>query len=1048
LLTDKAYGIFLGKQNITKMQITKKIGVGSLLAVLLFSLASILYHPGATAAYGTVSYNGKRYYPIKDNQLDFGLPTPPYKRTSLPSDCYGGGIVVVDSPGSSSGTVYQTTGDPIQGLGGLGGQLNTIAGAEGLSDKCYVINSVGQAVTIDAKGNAKNVTAPPEKLTSCSANFNSAFSWIVCPMLDLADKIIGVAYAQVEGQLCFNTGNVSSTGGPTCGGANGLSASVQRAWNVFKNIASAVVIIVMLIVVIAQAVSSETFLSAYTVRKMLPRLVAAVILMQLSWPLLKYSIDLSNDAGKAIGDLMMAPFGGPANMKLSALIGHGVKDATGTGAGQFTFDLFTVIASVAALYYLIPALPLLALYVLVGVFIAFFVLVVRKLLIIMLVILAPLAFIAWVIPGTETYWKMWKDNLVKLLLMFPMIMAMLSAGRILAYITANAGNAGLMAPLRPAIIHVGPLPVPYVASVTGFADLAIIIGAFFAPYFLIPKTYSWGGSLMRQAGGYLEKGTERFSKKPQEYLQKNEEGWREERRRRSQERVSGHREYGEYTGPLTSRIDKLRSGQWNPLLGRKDSRRRFEAVAGYAAAGRASSGKTAETANAAAEQLFDSAQDHDYVSRMLMRGEKFDYIDKRGRTRTFDPRNNGYLRAAGAKGIAKYGTDGSNQAFQAEIDRMRAAGGDESLLAEQILDDNVQSMKSKMDSMYRGFNRTAYVSHLASNPGDIQGATRAARSASIKSSVQSMKDSWFDGMDTVEAETLLGGLSHGIASGDPDSKALMKKLWQNYKDASANPNIHITPGVHKAFKAYADGNVTTTPDGKSVSGLDTINKRREGEVQDTIKGDVEEGGKIIRYGTADRPQDTIKVREHRVLDEIVRDEANLNLIRDIGAIDFMTHFDANGSQIRPISRGETAAHQATRATTTSAETAARTEATTPTTSPRPSASSIGQQAEKTAGQAAVPVYSPAARAEHAGEGLTGTAGTIPIDHETFAETVTQATRRGIREGLREARKDGVLGESPRGRTGWSSPPEYPPAPESENPPPPTEEPPDHPAFRQ
>jgi hypothetical protein len=198
---------------------------------------------------------------------------------------------------------------------------------------------------------------------SCESGFVHAFSWIVCPSLSLIDGIINAAYGQVENQLCFNTGPTSSTGGVVCDTTDSLGDGVKTSWNIFKNIASALLVIVMLVMVISQAVGGGPF-DAYTVRKMLPKLVAAVIIMQLSYVLLRYAIDLSNDAGKAIGQLIMAPFGGPENMNLGDMIGRAVSTAAGdkSSAGGFItqsgFDVFSSIAAVSIFYYAIPALPL------------------------------------------------------------------------------------------------------------------------------------------------------------------------------------------------------------------------------------------------------------------------------------------------------------------------------------------------------------------------------------------------------------------------------------------------------------------------------------------------------------------------------------------------------------------------------------------------------------------------------------------------------------------------------------------------------------------
>src|SRR5581483_11536672 len=117
------------------------------------------------------------------------------------------------------------------------------------------------------------------------------------------------------------------------------------------------------------------------------------------------------------GSLMMAPFGGSQNLTLDKLMGSAFNVHT-VGTNN-TFAFFTVLAAGTAAFIIsIPTLALMALYVVMALLTAFVVLIFRKLLIILLVILAPVALIAWIMPGTEKYWDLWKNNFSKLLLMF------------------------------------------------------------------------------------------------------------------------------------------------------------------------------------------------------------------------------------------------------------------------------------------------------------------------------------------------------------------------------------------------------------------------------------------------------------------------------------------------------------------------------------------------------------------------------------------------------------------------------------------------------
>jgi len=104
----------------------------------------------------------------------------------------------------------------------------------------------------------------------------------------------------------------------------------------------------------------------------------------------------------------------------------------------------------------------------------------RKVIVVFLLVLAPMAIVFWILPGTDKWWKMWKDNFVKLMLMFPIIIGFVSAGRIFAYIASGMGNDN---------------------SINFF----VILIAYFGPLFLIPKTFSMGGQLMTWGANGINK---------------------------------------------------------------------------------------------------------------------------------------------------------------------------------------------------------------------------------------------------------------------------------------------------------------------------------------------------------------------------------------------------------------------------------------------------------------------------------------------------------------------------------------------------------------
>lgn len=216
---------------------------------------------------------------------------------------------------------------------------------------------------------------------------------------------------------------------------------------------------------------------AYTVKKVLPRLVAAVILINLSWFIFTSMISLTNIVSYGLEAIIAAPFGGTTGG--NALINDPLSSAMAAadlGNGAY----FTTLAGMAAVGYLLAASV--GIFAVVSIVVGFLVLAIRRILLIVLILIAPIALVAWILPGTQKFWKMWWDNFTKLLLMFPLIVIMVTAGAALARVVAAAGSDST-----------GSEPVTVV----------LIFACVFAPFFLIPKTYNLAGAGLGLAAGWI-----------------------------------------------------------------------------------------------------------------------------------------------------------------------------------------------------------------------------------------------------------------------------------------------------------------------------------------------------------------------------------------------------------------------------------------------------------------------------------------------------------------------------------------------------------------
>jgi hypothetical protein len=275
---------------------------------------------------------------------------------------------------------------------------------------------------------------------------------------------------QINGMLVLGTGNNPQSDNPNyifadssgaCGAKNGVCDSYYKAWQSFQRIALGLLVIVGLIILISQALGME-ILDAYTIRKMLPRVLIATIAIVLSWQLMRFFVTVSNDLGYGIGSLLWSPFHtlhtqiNPSATSVLAGLGIGFS----AGAVLDAFGLLSFIGTAA-----------------IAVLVTFLVLIVRQIAVILLIIFAPIAILAYVLPNTQRVFRFWWESFSKLLLMFPLIVAFITAGYIFSAISASQSH--------------------------DFINETIAFIAYFAPYFAIPLTFRLSGAMMSTVGNAI-----------------------------------------------------------------------------------------------------------------------------------------------------------------------------------------------------------------------------------------------------------------------------------------------------------------------------------------------------------------------------------------------------------------------------------------------------------------------------------------------------------------------------------------------------------------
>jgi hypothetical protein len=238
--------------------------------------------------------------------------------------------------------------------------------------------------------------------------------------------------------------------------------AAQKAASTFRNIGIALVVIAGLFMVIAEA-SGWQVVDAYTIRKLMPRLALVLVGIALAWPIMRLIVTLTNDLGGLIHSVFLQLAGDV----------QATGDVVGTGS-SITAVLGWILVG-GGLFITLGVLGMLSLLgtIVLALFIGFLVLGVRQLVVLMCIILAPLALASYVLPGTQKLWTFWKNTFITTLLMYPLIMGFIGAGKAMAYLL-GATKAG---------------------STDNIMQLLVII-VYFAPYFMLPFAFKMAGGLM------------------------------------------------------------------------------------------------------------------------------------------------------------------------------------------------------------------------------------------------------------------------------------------------------------------------------------------------------------------------------------------------------------------------------------------------------------------------------------------------------------------------------------------------------------------------
>lgn len=386
------------------------------------------------------------------------------------------------SPGTNLDTIptsppeFTTCGDLVKAINGDSGKNNGLADAyqaylikdKGVKDT----SNPGQSCNVPGATVDSNGQPCPAGTDATSCNIPQ-LGWILCPVLTTAGSLADSAYGFLaDGFLKTDPSLVNTDPKATNPDGSLIGTGTYTAWGIMRNFANVAFVIVFLIVIFSQLTSVG--LANYSLKKMLPKLVIAAILVNLSFFICQVAVDLSNIIGYSLKDV----FAGITTQVTSAA--PAVPSGTQDGGNVFG-GLATLALTGALVWVNIGAFFVMVAGALVALLMIFVILIARKALIVLLIVIAPLAFVAYLLPNTEGWFKKWQQWLIGILMLFPIIGVVYGGSLLASAVLMQVAGTDVVMRIAAAAVGVIPLfVVPFIlkSSLNAIGGIGGKINAF------------------------------------------------------------------------------------------------------------------------------------------------------------------------------------------------------------------------------------------------------------------------------------------------------------------------------------------------------------------------------------------------------------------------------------------------------------------------------------------------------------------------------------------------------------------------------------------
>jgi hypothetical protein len=269
-----------------------------------------------------------------------------------------------------------------------------------------------------------NGNASGNQASECDSLGDFSFRWIACPLLTATNAFIVALDNLIQTQLHYDTTIFDRT--------TKQGEAFYNAFSTFRSIAYIGILFGGLIMVFSQAINLQIF-EAVTIRRALPKLLIAIVILTLLWPGLQLFVTFSNDVGHWLYEIIMMPFSTAASTTTSSTAANIAGVGAAIGAATLGAGAALIILTPMGIMSILGTAAI-------ALIIGFIVIEFRVIVLSACIIVSPIAVVAktGVIPGISKFGDFIQNGFISMIMLFWIVMFLYAMGDALALIAGNA----------------------------------------------------------------------------------------------------------------------------------------------------------------------------------------------------------------------------------------------------------------------------------------------------------------------------------------------------------------------------------------------------------------------------------------------------------------------------------------------------------------------------------------------------------------------------------------------------------------------------------